>query len=99
MLKVGSEGLDLQPRRDRRFLAVFPTNDRREMHWRKQILLDVRQNGVGANLALNIERLVGAGRKRQRQRALSATDNNLRADLIRQLPPHGGRPSLVPSRP
>jgi hypothetical protein len=26
------------------------------MHWRKQILLDVRQDGIGANLALDIGR-------------------------------------------
>jgi hypothetical protein len=68
MLKTGGEGLDLQPRCDRRRLTVFPTNDRREMHLREQILLDVRQDGIGANLTLNIERLVGVGRKRQRQR-------------------------------
>jgi hypothetical protein len=37
------------------------------MHLREQILLDVRQDGIGANLTLNIERLVGVGRKRQRQ--------------------------------
>jgi hypothetical protein len=68
MLKTGGEGLDLQPRCYRRRLTVFPTNDRREMHLREQILLDVRQDGIGANLTLNIERLVGVGRKRQRQR-------------------------------
>ena len=67
MLKAGGEGLDLQPRCDGWLLTVFPANDRREMHRRKQILLDVRQDGIGANLTLNIERLVGVGRKRQRR--------------------------------
>ena len=69
------------------------------MHRRKQILLDVRQNGIGANLALNIERLVGIGCKRQRANAAhSAIDNVLTADFIQQLPPDGRRPSIVPSR-
>ena len=44
MLKVAGEGLDLQPRGHSGLLAVFPADDRREMHWRKQILLDIRQN-------------------------------------------------------
>jgi hypothetical protein len=52
---------------DRR-LTVFPTNDRREMHLRKQILLDVRQKGIGANLTLSIEGLVGAGCERRQHR-------------------------------
>ena len=68
MLKVVGEGLDLQPRGYCWLLAVFPANDRREMHWRKQILLELRQNRIEADLALDIERLFGIGRKRQRRR-------------------------------
>ena len=66
VLKASGEGLDLQSRCDCGLLTVFPANDRREMHLRKQILLDVRQNGMGADLALNIEGLVGIGHKGQR---------------------------------
>ena len=49
MLKAGGEGLNLQPCGDLRRLTILPTNDRREMHLRKQILLDVRQNGIWTN--------------------------------------------------
>ena len=66
MLKASREGFDLQPGGDCGRLAVFPTNDRREMHLREQILLDGGQNGIGTDLTLNIERLVGIGRKRRR---------------------------------
>ena len=69
MLKAGGEGFNLQPRCDSGYFAGLPSNDRREMHRRKQVLFNLRQNGIGPDLTLNIKGLVGVCREHQRGRS------------------------------
>ena len=85
MLKAGGESLDLQPLRDGRLLAIFPADDRRQMHRRKQILLGLRQDGIGADLALNVEGSSARPQASAPTRRVSASDNDLMAGLIPRL--------------
>ncbi len=67
MLQAGRKGLGLQALRNGRRLVLLPADDARNVHRRQQILLDVRQHGVGADLRLGIAAaVIAAGKTQQR---------------------------------
>ena len=97
MLKSLGNRFNLQPRCYSGHFACLPSNDRREMHRRKQVLFNLRQNGIGPDLTLNIKGLAAMPRASARAQRRSRR-SSLRMDLIRRLLDAGVDQSIGPSR-
>jgi hypothetical protein len=75
MLQPGRERFDLQSLRNRRRFSLLPAEDLGDMHGRQQILLQIGQDGVGADLGVRIAASVTAAGKAQERTAQQGRAN------------------------